>query len=304
MKRETITRMLNGLDDRYIGEAAAFDPDAVQGGPERIIHMKKKRIITFALAAALILSLGVAAYAGRWFGLKELRTGVGSSTSVVVAGVPDSPEEQAAKEWQEYKLHARNNLPNVDLTFSDTDLVSQVGAHSPEAIEKLNELLRKYDLSLPEQILYIRGVEGLYSVCGLQDFLPETADTDDSYPVSGRYYRGGAFTVADVAKQGEKTVRFDMIRSVKGYFTGVVGFLLDVDGMEEWTYTTSAGIETTLALGPARAAAIIPLENSFVYIHFRSGSDSGYDKNFDLLTREDVEAFVDAIDFLTLDNIR
>lgn len=34
--------------------------------------MKKKRIITFALAAALILGLGAAAYAGGWFGLSEL----------------------------------------------------------------------------------------------------------------------------------------------------------------------------------------------------------------------------------------
>ena len=72
MKRETITRMLNGLDDRYIGEAAAFDPDAVQGGPERIVPMKKKRIITLALAAALLIALGVTAYAGGWFDRKQV----------------------------------------------------------------------------------------------------------------------------------------------------------------------------------------------------------------------------------------
>ena len=63
MKRETITRMLNGLDDRYVSEAEAYLPEAVQESPERISHMKKKRILTFALAAALILLLGAAAYA-------------------------------------------------------------------------------------------------------------------------------------------------------------------------------------------------------------------------------------------------
>ena len=63
MKRETITMMLNGVDDNYISETAAFSPEHIQESPERIIHLKKKRIITFALAAALMLALGISAYA-------------------------------------------------------------------------------------------------------------------------------------------------------------------------------------------------------------------------------------------------
>ncbi len=62
MKRETITLMLNSIDDDYINEAEVFCPDAIQGTPERIVHMKK-RIITFALAAVLLLALGITAYA-------------------------------------------------------------------------------------------------------------------------------------------------------------------------------------------------------------------------------------------------
>ena len=63
MKRETITLMLNSVDDEYISETAVFRPASIQESPERIVHMKKKRIITFALAAALILALGITAYA-------------------------------------------------------------------------------------------------------------------------------------------------------------------------------------------------------------------------------------------------
>lgn len=62
MKRETITLMLNSIDDNYISEAAVFGLDSIQVPPERIVHMKK-RIITFALAAALMLALGITAYA-------------------------------------------------------------------------------------------------------------------------------------------------------------------------------------------------------------------------------------------------
>lgn len=63
MKRETISKALNGLDDRFISESAVFSPDTMQGSPERIVHMKKKRIVSLALAAALILALGITAYA-------------------------------------------------------------------------------------------------------------------------------------------------------------------------------------------------------------------------------------------------
>ena len=62
MKRETITLMLNSLDDDYISESEIFCPESIQESPERIVHMKK-RIITFALAAALMLALGITAYA-------------------------------------------------------------------------------------------------------------------------------------------------------------------------------------------------------------------------------------------------
>ena len=63
MKRETITLMLNSLDDDYISESEIFCPESIQESPERIVHMKKKRIVTFALAAALMLALAVTAYA-------------------------------------------------------------------------------------------------------------------------------------------------------------------------------------------------------------------------------------------------
>ena len=63
MKRETITLMLNSLDDDYIREAEVFCPESIQESPERIVYMKKKRFITFALAAALVLALGITAFA-------------------------------------------------------------------------------------------------------------------------------------------------------------------------------------------------------------------------------------------------
>ncbi len=63
MKREIISLALNRLDERHISDTVVFSPGAMQASPERIEFMKKKRIITFALAAALMLALGISAYA-------------------------------------------------------------------------------------------------------------------------------------------------------------------------------------------------------------------------------------------------
>lgn len=63
MKRETISDALNLLDARHISDTIVFSPGSIQGSGERMIHMKKKKMISIALAAVLMLSLGITAYA-------------------------------------------------------------------------------------------------------------------------------------------------------------------------------------------------------------------------------------------------
>ena len=63
MKRELLSQALNEIEDRHIRDTLFFDPTAMQASPERNRPMKPKRIFTLLLAAALLLSLGLAAYA-------------------------------------------------------------------------------------------------------------------------------------------------------------------------------------------------------------------------------------------------
>lgn len=129
MRRETITLMLNGLADEYISEAAAFCPASIQESPERIVHMKKKRLITFALAAALILALGAAAYAADLFGLKALLITDGSPSSAADSNggrlsitqpqaVPEEMDaaikekiDHSAEAWAEWRAWSEENAP-------------------------------------------------------------------------------------------------------------------------------------------------------------------------------------------------
>ena len=63
MKRELLSKAFGEIDESFVTEAYRPVSDDAPGSSERIIHMKKKRIITFSLAAALMLALGITAYA-------------------------------------------------------------------------------------------------------------------------------------------------------------------------------------------------------------------------------------------------
>jgi ABC-type oligopeptide transport system ATPase subunit len=54
MTREQLWRIIGDIDDRFIAEAAQYDPKQCSRSPERNVIMKTKRIITLAIAAALI----------------------------------------------------------------------------------------------------------------------------------------------------------------------------------------------------------------------------------------------------------
>ena len=63
MNREQAFETLSGLDDRFIAEAIRYAPADAVKSPERIVQVKKRKFFAVALAAALILALGAAAYA-------------------------------------------------------------------------------------------------------------------------------------------------------------------------------------------------------------------------------------------------
>ncbi len=67
MKSRIILLALNDLDERHIRDTAVYSPEPMRNSPERIARMNKKRIVTLALAAALILALGVTVCAASGF---------------------------------------------------------------------------------------------------------------------------------------------------------------------------------------------------------------------------------------------
>lgn len=132
MNREKLFDALADVDEAYIAEALRYSPEAASGSSERIVHLKKKRMISFALAAALILALGVAAYA---------------VFSTYSTRVPE-PEETFRINWEE---NASGYIEWTDaklaVTFPDTAESREIEFRPGWLPDELSELKRTRPLS-------------------------------------------------------------------------------------------------------------------------------------------------------------
>ena len=192
MKRETISLAFNGLEDTFISEAAEFCPEVIEKSPERIVHMKKKRIISLALAAALILALGIGAFA---------------AYSAFSARVPD-PEETFRIRWEE----------NADGYIDWAD--AKLAVTFPETAESRQIEFRPG--WLPEELASLRSEEWLDRLTAerLADRYPDmTADQPlliESYSMS-QFNNGGAllllyFTPEEITEEHWEEQGVDVMR--------------------------------------------------------------------------------------------
>ena len=79
MNQELLWKAFGDIDERFVAEAYRPLSATAPAAPEKVVHLNRKRIITFALAAALLLSLGIAGWsAGKvlfgWGGNMEIRS--------------------------------------------------------------------------------------------------------------------------------------------------------------------------------------------------------------------------------------
>ena len=167
MKRKVISETLDLLEDRYISDMVAFTPGLMQGSPERIVHMRKKRFITLALAAALLLALGVAAYAA--WGIhtakqRELKADL-------------KIEEKKVSSYLEYDVSEESEGSGVVLlsTVNDGEAQRVFVDVSPVEVEDINRF--------PEFISFAWKIDGMKLADGTDYWMTAVLPSDIS--VSG-----------------------------------------------------------------------------------------------------------------------
>ena len=238
-------------------------------------------------------------------------------SEVNAIGVTDSPEYLAAQEWIDWRrTHMEDNVLIPDRIENYTpeeidavieaiknDAYVRMGAYTEEAREVLDSIAAKYGLRVPDSFREVHPKD-LYDMTGKTDILPWEVSAG-----TGILYEGGYLSVTNsAALKNGKTINYCLIRSVRGMFSEPTNFVMDPETLDEWQYTTADGTTVTLDLCASRSVLMVELPNSFVYVAIRGGTENNDEtRDFtgpDTLTREDLEAFAELIDFKTLDSIQ
>ena len=333
MKREQLSDIIGAIDDRQVAEAWRFDPELCGRSPERIGTMKIKRIVTFALAAALILALGVtgfAIYRARLQDLVMKNDGeeialVEEESDIVLVG--EEAEEPAAEEPAAEEPHAAS----YDPLPGDTDMISQQGfAGSPEYQAALAwaEFEHNYD---PDGSVFASVGNGptpwdeKYNYNGYSVYSQEMADTLESIAAEYGLTLHGSRTTASIDELYEHFGKFSTAEKWRGYYfddgtfqcdctfdgidyqirrcmKGVLDIvslnIFDAEQYEQWEYTTACGKTVLLAFGPEKSLILAESEQSFTVVNVLSGRDGAILGGS--ISAEQLEALADSLDFTLL----
>ena len=312
MTSHQLLRAVGGADDRWIEDAGTFFTE------KTVLYRSRKKLWTSLLTAAvLIVLMGVTAYASDVFGLRAAQDDspqYHGDPVVNLTGYRDSAVYKASQEWTEWKNNAYLHGINLLEPGADTDNVYvRHGAFCDEAIEKLNEITGKYDLTLPDQKAVFAGIGGLYDIMGQSGFLPMAGSTG-GYPRNGILWDDGSITnLLDAVRVNGKNVYIELYRTVKGSFLNA-GIRSDPDLMEEWSYSATDGTELILDIGPYQSAIIADLPSSFLFIVVKSGTgqenagapitDGSLNaKGWADITKQDLEDLADSFDYRYIDSI-
>lgn len=228
--------------------SAEFDPEEIYMKANKK-PTSMRRVVSVALAAALLLALSVTAYATDLFGIKDFimpdddQSGfeiqneapdASDYQTIAISGYATSPEAMASAEWEDfYWDYTMNN----EITNEGADGLPQqagyYGAYNRVMYDKLLEIADKYGLKLVE------GFESGSRARHLRD-----GENTSYYAYSnGNFKEEGSFVASDGV-----TVDYSLARHVKGYLSTITLDILDAEGWKSWNHTTPAGDAAAVGL--------------------------------------------------------
>ena len=313
MNSNDLFDIIGETPERYVLDAANVNA--------KVIPMRKrspKRMWLIAAIIALILCLVGCAVAyvlsldGMILGTEfiEDRTGVTEPrTRLSLQGYVGSPSYQAAKEWFDF---LQTYDPDGAIEFSDeADNVEFpedyqfYHLYSLEMKEKLDEICNKYDLELLGPMLVDVTADDMFRELGINGILREGAQAEIEWSSGGvgYFFRNGTFDVEfSVKLTGENNpwpydnVIFFRCHN-KNSFDAVYLSMTDPTQFEEWNYTTSAGVEVLLVMGPEGALIVADIGDYFITVGGIETKAGNILDGEHTMTREGLEAYAEIFDF-------
>ena len=171
------------------------------------------------------------------------------------------------------------------------------GCYSWEMVNKLNEIVRKYDLKLLSPDVGCQSYESsvLFSSLGIDGVF----HGDVEY-LSGYFYPEGTFNIEllfqpDTDQWPYKDNSASYYYSVKEYFDPVYYEVADLENCTQWNYTRSDGRTVLLVMNDEQARIITDLQDALVTVSFASSKWDGGTKV--QMTQSALEQISEQFDF-------
>lgn len=304
MKAMDLLTALGSVKDVYVIGAEDF-----RQGKHKVTHLsvRKAWLIAAVIALALLLVGCTVAYV---LSLKDIAFGEevqeyydGSSqnrTLLSLQGVEGTPGYQASKEWYEW----RQTYDTDELVYHSEEAFSEdfgdayyaYNLYSREMKDKVDEICAKYHLELLGKMYVDPDVDAACEAMQIQGILRPDAQAEADWG-SIRYYENGSFGVeGHMTLTGEadsRIVHYGCSR--KDSFSDLYGSVGPVGSYEEWTYTTSQGIDVLMVIdhSPIRDNALMIVDRgSYVFVFSYSGLEDEPP-----IGKEELEAFAEVFDF-------
>ena len=296
---------LNNVQDSYVASAGAFRQRKTK-------HLPKRKLwLIAALIALTLLLVGCAVvYVLRLqdmaFGQEThevLGSGVQNRTMLSLQGVKGTPGYQATKEWYEWlqSYDPDDTIYHSPEAFSEDfgDDYYAYSLYTRDMKNKLDEICAKHNLKLLGKMYVDPDEAAACKALGIQGILRPGAQAETHFG-SVRYYADGSFFVegcmtltgSDSVWPYEEIVSYSCGR--KDSFNQLYASVGPVGTYEEWTYTTSGGVDVLIVLEQRnemnQPAFMIADRGDYVFVF----STLEYDRDW---TKEALEAYAEVFDF-------
>lgn len=336
MNGEDLFRGLNYVNAKFIDEAETV----TQLQTEKKILSLRRPVLIAALITMLLMLVGCAVvYVLR---MKEIHIGqqqtyqdvfeydpdTGEAIAYIgqeavteevltLAGIQGSRNYRAAQEWfafkQEYdpdhsiiiELQSTKSVPEFPAEYAAYNIYTQ------EMKDKLDEIIKKYDLKLIGQTVPFRTEELVCKALGLENIIVPGSNAVMDLDYAGYQECGNLnmdFTVSIPGddEHAEQKTSCHVYYMHKDAFTEDVISLGEMETWEEWNYTTASGEEVLIFRSPEdwRGYIFCDMPNytvtlRYTFIHEMYGNDADGNMTIDreFMTDQQIERLADTIDF-------
>lgn len=232
------------------------------------------------------------------YGTSESNETEQEEVSQIAFGIPGSNEWEASKEWQEFYyeywetdeyLDACDRIDEnlrkgiKDDTFSQYP--ESYNIYTQKMADKLEEILKKYNLKLEGKQVIVDSYEKLLSQMKIENFITKSENMDMPFAVT--YEEGnwhGDFTMGSEGGLSEGQISV----SHKGVLDSLGLNLGDLSNYEEWNYVNTNGDSLDL---------MINSETDRSYIFYEGAQDFVVINLDSALTKEQLQKTADAFEF-------